>query len=88
MPTFDCDGQIVQTDDDGFLLDGSRWTREVAEHLARDAGLRLQVGQQHLQRRRRASVRVRTDQLERQPDAGPVREWSKQNHPETEPEDQ
>ena len=39
MPTIDCDGQIVQTDDDGFLLDGSQWTPEVAEHLARNAGI-------------------------------------------------
>jgi TusE/DsrC/DsvC family sulfur relay protein len=39
MPTLDCAGQIVQTDDDGFLLDGSQWTPEVAEHVARDAGI-------------------------------------------------
>jgi tRNA 2-thiouridine synthesizing protein E len=39
MPTLDCEGQIVQTDDEGFLLDGSQWTPEVAEHVARLAGI-------------------------------------------------
>jgi TusE/DsrC/DsvC family sulfur relay protein len=39
MPTLDCDGQIVQTDDDGYLLDGSQWTPEVAEHVARLSGI-------------------------------------------------
>ena len=39
MPTLDCEGQIVQTDEEGFLLDGSQWTPEVAEHLARVVGI-------------------------------------------------
>jgi tRNA 2-thiouridine synthesizing protein E len=39
MPTFDCAGRSVQTDDDGYLLDGAQWTPEVAELLARNAGI-------------------------------------------------
>jgi tRNA 2-thiouridine synthesizing protein E len=39
MPTLDFEGQTVQTDREGFLLDGSQWTPEVAEHLARLAGI-------------------------------------------------
>ena len=39
MPTLDCEGHIVQTDDRGYLLDGSQWTPEVAENLARAAGI-------------------------------------------------
>lgn len=39
MPTLECDGQTVQTDDEGFLLDGSQWTPGLAELVARAAGL-------------------------------------------------
>lgn len=39
MPTFRYDGQSVDIDPDGFLLDASRWTPDLAEALARGAGL-------------------------------------------------
>ena len=31
--------RAVQTDDDGFLLDGSQWTPDVAEEIARELGV-------------------------------------------------
>jgi tRNA 2-thiouridine synthesizing protein E len=39
MPTLECEGEVLQTDDDGFLLEGSRWTPQVAESLARESGI-------------------------------------------------
>ena len=39
MPTLVCAGRTVQIDAHGFLLDGSQWTPEVAEHLARAVGI-------------------------------------------------
>lgn len=39
MPTFRYDGQSAELDPEGFLLDASRWTPDLAEALARDAGL-------------------------------------------------
>lgn len=39
MPTLTNQGIVVEVDDDGYLLDGADWTPEVAELLARAAGL-------------------------------------------------
>ena len=39
MTTLDCSGRIVQTDGQGYLLDGALWTPEVAESIARAAGM-------------------------------------------------
>jgi tRNA 2-thiouridine synthesizing protein E len=39
MPTYRYDGQSVEVNPEGFLLDASRWTPELAESLARDSGL-------------------------------------------------
>ena len=39
MTTRDIAGSAVRTDPEGFLLDGSEWTPEVAELLARAAGI-------------------------------------------------
>src|SRR6266540_6650736 len=32
-------GCAVQTDDEGFLLDGSQWTPDVGEEIARETGV-------------------------------------------------
>jgi len=39
MPTLDCFGTVVNVDEDGYLEDGEDWTPEVAETLARRAGI-------------------------------------------------
>jgi dissimilatory sulfite reductase related protein len=39
MPAFRYDGQSVEVNPEGFLLDSSRWTPELAEALARDSGV-------------------------------------------------
>ena len=39
MPFHDYAGVAVETNDEGFLLDGSKWTREVGEAIAREAGV-------------------------------------------------
>jgi dissimilatory sulfite reductase related protein len=39
MPTVEYAGRPVQTNDEGFLTDGSQWTRDVAEAIAREVGI-------------------------------------------------
>ena len=39
MPTREYAGRSVQTNDEGFLLDSSQWTREVGEEIAREVGV-------------------------------------------------
>ena len=39
MPTRDFSDAVIETDPDGFLADESVWTPEVAETLAREAGI-------------------------------------------------
>ena len=39
MPTLRYHGGSIQTDDDGFLLNGAQWTPEIAEAIARGAGI-------------------------------------------------
>jgi dissimilatory sulfite reductase related protein len=39
MRTREYAGCAVQTDDEGFLLDGSQWTPDVGEEIAREAGI-------------------------------------------------
>jgi tRNA 2-thiouridine synthesizing protein E len=39
VPTLDHHGISVQTDEDGFLLNGNQWTPEIAELLAGEAGI-------------------------------------------------
>ena len=34
-------GQVLETDEEGFLLDPSQWNREVAEEIARGESLEL-----------------------------------------------
>ena len=39
MRTREYAGCAIQTDDQGFLLDGSQWTPDVGEEIAREAGV-------------------------------------------------
>ena len=39
MPTVEYAGRAVRTSDEGFLLDPAEWTREVAEAIAKEAGV-------------------------------------------------
>lgn len=39
MPTREYAGHAVETNDEGFLLDSSQWTREVGEEIARELGV-------------------------------------------------
>ena len=39
MPTREYAGRSIQTNDEGFLLDSSQWTREVGEEIAREVGV-------------------------------------------------
>lgn len=39
MRTREYAGRSVQTDDKGFLLDGSQWTPDVGEEIARELGI-------------------------------------------------
>jgi TusE/DsrC/DsvC family sulfur relay protein len=41
MPLHEYAGQPVEVNEEGFLLDASQWTPEVAEEIARDVGLAL-----------------------------------------------
>ncbi|MFL6293812.1 MAG: TusE/DsrC/DsvC family sulfur relay protein [Thermoanaerobaculia bacterium] len=45
MPACRYDGHNVETNPEGFLLDSSQWTPELAEVLARDSGIAL--GERH-----------------------------------------
>jgi tRNA 2-thiouridine synthesizing protein E len=46
MPAREYRGQVVEVNEEGFLLDGSQWTPEVAEGLAEEAGL-APLGDRH-----------------------------------------
>ena len=39
MPTREYAGVAVEINDEGFLLDSSKWTREIAEAIARESGV-------------------------------------------------
>jgi TusE/DsrC/DsvC family sulfur relay protein len=39
MRTREYAGSAVQTDDEGFLLDGSQWTPDVGQEIARELGV-------------------------------------------------
>jgi TusE/DsrC/DsvC family sulfur relay protein len=39
MPNFSYDGHSVEVNPEGFLLDSSQWTPELAEALARESGI-------------------------------------------------
>jgi len=39
MPTLRYHGGSVQTDDDGFLLNGTQWTPEIADVIAKGSGI-------------------------------------------------
>lgn len=41
MPQIELEGRIIQTDDEGYLVDPGDWTEEVAEELARREGVAL-----------------------------------------------
>lgn len=45
MPAYQYDGHSIETNSEGFLLDSSQWTPELAEALARDFGISL--GERH-----------------------------------------
>jgi len=39
MPVVDYAGQSIEVNEEGFLVDSSQWTPEVAEAIARDIGI-------------------------------------------------
>jgi TusE/DsrC/DsvC family sulfur relay protein len=39
MPVLEMKGHEVEVNDDGFLVDSSQWTPEIAESLAEEAGI-------------------------------------------------
>lgn len=39
-------GRVVQTNDEGFLTDGSQWTPEIGEAIAREVGV-WPLGERH-----------------------------------------
>jgi TusE/DsrC/DsvC family sulfur relay protein len=39
MPTLEMKGQELEVNEEGFLLDSSKWTPEIAEMLAEKAGI-------------------------------------------------
>jgi tRNA 2-thiouridine synthesizing protein E len=39
MPLHEYAGRQVEVSDDGFLMDSSQWTPEIAEELARESGI-------------------------------------------------
>ena len=41
MPTATYAGQTVEVDDQGFMLNASEWTREIAAAIASDVGIEL-----------------------------------------------
>lgn len=41
MPTKTISGKTIEVDDEGFLTNGSQWSREVAEALAAEQGITL-----------------------------------------------
>ncbi len=48
MNTLEVNGHSVELNDEGFLLDSSQWTTEVAETLARESGI-APLSDQHWQ---------------------------------------
>ncbi len=42
MPTVEYAGLAVETDAEGFMVDSSRWTTEIAEEMARELGVVLE----------------------------------------------
>ncbi len=42
MPTVEYAGLAVETDAEGFMLDSSQWTTEIAEEMARELGVVLE----------------------------------------------
>jgi tRNA 2-thiouridine synthesizing protein E len=41
MPTATIAGHAVETDNDGFLANSSEWSEEIAQAIAKDAGITL-----------------------------------------------
>lgn len=39
MPVVDYAGQSIEVNEEGFLVDSSQWTPEVAEAIAKDIGI-------------------------------------------------
>lgn len=41
MGSFEVGGKTYQTDEDGYLADINEWSREVAEHIAKEEGVEM-----------------------------------------------
>lgn len=39
MPSLEFNGKVLETDDDGYLLDLNAWTKDVAEYIAKQEGV-------------------------------------------------
>lgn len=41
MPSFEFNGKVYETDDDGYLLDLDSWSKDVAEYIAQQEGVEM-----------------------------------------------
>lgn len=46
MPNIEVNGQVVELDEDGFLVNLDQWTEDVAIYLAKEEGVE-ELGEQH-----------------------------------------